>query len=552
MGSVIQKRMAEKLRFLYENDNALTALLEVIAAHPIPAREAALDESEMLLIAYGDHVQGEGRAHLETLRDFAREHLHQMVSGIHILPFYPYTSDDGFSVVDYLTVDPALGDWDDVKRLGHDFRLMFDLVLNHVSASSAWFQGFLRDETPYRDYIMTATPEDDLSTVTRPRTHPLLTPFETTSGTRHVWTTFSTDQVDLNYSNPDVLLEIVRTLLFYVQQGADYIRMDAIAYLWKIPGTTCIHLPKTHTVVQLFRDVLDMAAPWVKIITETNVPHEENISYFGDGHNEAQLVYQFALPPLLLHTLNTENAEALSSWAATLETPSESTTFFNFTASHDGVGVRPLAGLVPDEALNQLIEAVMARGGDVSYKANSDGTRSPYELNITYFDALAVPGEALDISVDRFICSQAIMLALAGVPGIYLPSLFGAANWHEGVRETGRARTINREKFEVNTLKNMVDDPNTRYGKVFRRYRELLRVRRSQAAFHPGVSQKVLDMDTGVFALERDELLAIHNVSSAKVTVDLGQGLWHDLITETDHRQNIGLRPYQFAWLIPG
>lgn len=309
----LQERIADLLKAIY-GDAELLPSIEALIDQANIAPRPTLKQEGPILIAYGDHVQAEGMKPLQALHYFARQHLKGLIDSVHLLPFYPYTSDDGFSVVDYMAVDPALGKWEDVQAIGRDFRLMFDLVLNHTSASSAWFQAFLRGEAPYDQYFATASPDDDLSAVVRPRTHPLLTPFETTSGTRHVWTTFSTDQVDLNYAHPPVLLDMLRILLDYVRLGADYVRLDAIAYLWKTIGTPCIHLPQTHAIVQLMRAVLDAAAPWVKLITETNVPHHENITYFGDGLHEAQMVYNFALPPLLLHSLLVGSAETLSAW----------------------------------------------------------------------------------------------------------------------------------------------------------------------------------------------------------------------------------------------
>lgn len=551
--TTLENRIADKLQFLYGEParaQLLARIRHLIDAHPIAPRTAALSESDVLLIAYGDHVQSPGEMPLRTLHRFASERLRDLISGVHILPFYPYTSDDGFSVVDYLQVDPALGDWDDVQRLGGDFRLMADLVLNHISASSAWFQGFLKGDPRYRDYFVTVDPSLDLSAVVRPRTHPVLTPFETAEGVRHVWTTFSEDQIDLNFANPDVLIEVLKSLLVYVQRGADFIRLDAVAFLWKIPGTSCIHLPQTHAVVQLMRDVLDLCAPWVILITETNVPHAENLSYFGDGHNEAQMVYQFALPPLLLHTLYTGDARDLTAWAATLETPSDATTFFNFSASHDGIGVRPVTGLLSADALQALVDGVQARGGRISYRTNTDGTQSPYELNITYFDALATPGEPLADSVARYLVSQSIQMALAGVPGVYLPSLFGSPNWQAGVAQTGRARTINREKFDLATLSALLDDPHSRQGQVFRRYSHLLKLRRSLAVFHPSSPQVIHDLSPAVFAVERGgDLLALHNVTDQPLTLDLPAGYGRDLIAGEAHAGRITLRPYQVAWL---
>ncbi|HMD81668.1 MAG TPA: alpha-amylase family glycosyl hydrolase, partial [Anaerolineales bacterium] len=337
-----------------------------------------------------------------------------VVKGIHILPFYPWTSDDGFSVVDYRKVDPALGDWKHISAMQSHFRLMFDGVINHISSQSEWFKAFLNDDPRYRDYFVVIEGSPDPSQVVRPRALPLLTSFSTPSGEKRVWTTFSDDQIDLNFQNPEVLLEILDILLMYVERGAAFIRLDAIAYLWKELGTSCIHLPQTHRVIQFLRAALDEVAPHVQMITETNVPHTDNISYFGDGSNEAQLVYNFALPPLTLHSFHTGDAQVLSSWAKTLTLPSNKTTFFNFLASHDGIGLNPARGILSTADIDVLVEKTLEHGGLVSYKHNSDGSQSPYEMNISYFDALSNPhgNESLGLQIDRFIAAQAIMLSL--------------------------------------------------------------------------------------------------------------------------------------------
>ena len=276
----------------------------------------ALAETDAFLITYGDQVRTPGEPPLQTLADFCAAHLCAVVSGIHLLPFFPYSSDDGFSVMDYRAVDPALGTWDDIARFREKFRLMFDLVANHISVQSKWFQGFLRDDPRERDYFILVPDDADVSRVVRPRTAPLVTRFETARGAKNVWTTFSADQVDLNYGNPAVLVEMVQVMLFYVARGAEFIRLDAIAFLWKEFGTTCLHLPQTHRVIQLLRAILDEVAPQVILITETNVPHSDNISYFGNGADEAQMIYNFALPPLVLHAFNTGDARTLGAGPA--------------------------------------------------------------------------------------------------------------------------------------------------------------------------------------------------------------------------------------------
>jgi hypothetical protein len=419
----------------------------LIERFPARARRKTqrFSEKDVLLITYGDSLRKEGQRPLQTLHGFAERYLKDRFSGIHFLPFFPYSSDDGFSVMDFHTIDPGLGDWQDVRAVGQDFEMMFDFVINHFSAQGQWFADYLADVPGCRDLALEADPTADLSQVTRPRALPLLTPFTKHDGTTvHLWTTFSADQIDFNYRSLDVLEKMLAVMLRYVENGATLLRLDAIAYLWKEIGTPCIHLPQTHAMVKLFRAVLDAVAPDVIIVTETNVPHAENISYFGSGRDEAQMVYNFTLPPLLLHTFVTGDAAVLSEWARTLNLPSDETTFFNFTASHDGIGVRPLEGILPPAEVDALARHAEAMGGQVSRKNNPDGTQSPYELNVTYVDAiLGDPGLE---DAGKFMASQAIQYVLPGVPGTYIHSLIGSRNWIEGVNQTGRARTINRGK----------------------------------------------------------------------------------------------------------
>jgi glucosylglycerate phosphorylase len=558
----ITARIRDTLKTLYpdayaEIDHQLTKLIHPAAP---AAKTLSLSERDVMLIAYGDHVFRADEKPLKTLDDVLAQ-LALPLTSVHLLPFYPYSSDDGFSVIDYYQIDPALGTWEDVRRLSTRYRLMFDAVFNHISAHSEWFQAFLRGEKPYTDYFVTLDANADVSKVVRPRTHPLLTPFETANGRQYIWTTFSDDQIDLNIMNPDVLIELVKALLFYVEQGAQYIRLDAIAFLWKEVGTTSLHLPETHAVIQLMRDVLDLVAPEVILITETNVPHEENLSYFGDGTNEAQLVYQFTLPPLILHTLHIGDARQLTEWAKTIKRISDRTTFFNFTASHDGIGLRPVQGILSEAETDALVQRTLAHGGRVSYRNNSDGTQSPYEMNITYFDAITAPeitNQNPDMAVDRFILSQAIMLAFVGMPGIYLHSLFGSRNDHKGVQATGRARSINREKLNADELLATLADSTSLTHNVFQRYKQLLEIRTSEPAFHPLGEQQVLDVHPQIFALERtspdgtSRVLALHNISGETVTYTPAAEISGvDLFGEKpiERGSSISLTPYQVCWI---
>ncbi|MBL8099600.1 MAG: hypothetical protein JNK81_10480 [Anaerolineales bacterium] len=544
----------------------------------IQARDGALTEHDSMLITYGDQVQRGNEKPLQTLKTFCEIHLDNIVNAIHILPFYPWTSDDGFSVVDYRQIDKKLGDWKDVSAFQLKFKLMFDAVINHISSQSDWFQKFLQDDSHYQNYFVTVEGNPDLSQVVRPRALPLLTSFVTPSGEKKVWTTFSADQIDLNYKNPQVLFEILDILSLYIQHGATFIRLDAIAYMWKEIGTSCIHLPQTHAIIQFLRKALNQIAPHVHLITETNVPHVDNISYFGNGYNEAQLVYNFALPPLTLHTFHTSDATKLSAWAKTLTLPSDKTTFFNFLASHDGVGLNPARGILSSAEIDSLVEKTIEHGGLISYKHNSDGSKSPYEMNINYFDALSnlnalspgtatrattLPpsssaGETLDLQVSRFISAQAIMLSIIGVPGIYFHSLFGSRNWREGVEQTKHNRTINRQKCSFDELQKELNDENSLRSKVFKKYSELLKARKSSPAFHPHGSQKILEFHKSIFAIERispDEkirVVCLHNVSSQKISFDTHFESGIDLFTNQKFQiSKVNLEPYQVLWFTP-
>ncbi|MDQ4077873.1 MAG: alpha-amylase family glycosyl hydrolase [Chloroflexota bacterium] len=578
--SIVQE-LREHLEFLYPEvevgdllKRLVSRLEEFSRAHPglrEKVQEGRVDERDVILITYGDQVQEPDRSPLEILDEFLTTHTTGFLSGVHILPFFPYTSDDGFAVADYLEVSPLLGGWEDIERIAGHFRLMVDLVVNHVSFSSDWFKWFRVGDPYFSDYFITVEPATNLSMVVRPRALPLLTPVETANGIKHVWTTFSADQVDLDFANAEVLLAMTDVLLAYLDHGARIIRMDAIAYLWKEVGTPSIHLPQTHRVVQFWRTVFDAIAPQVIIITETNVPHEENVSYFGDGTNEAQLVYNFPLPPLTLHAFLSGSARHLQQWAATLTTPSDETAYFNFLASHDGIGVRPAEGILSKAELQQIVDRVLRYGGNVSYKTNPDGSKSPYELNINYFDALNDPsaGEPQSLQVDRFMASQAILLSLAGVPGIYVHSLFGSLGWPEGVEQTGRYRTINREKFWRAQVETELATPGSLRNHVFHRYRQLIQARIAEPAFHPQGAQHIIPAHPSLFSFMRTSpdgssyVLCIHNVSNAvqDVSVDLAEypiSLFReltDLVTQEVYRADedqtlsLAVAPYAVLWL---
>lgn len=553
-------------------------------AHKTPEMNAAerefdpcsrFDERDVVLITYGDLLASPGRRPLEALDEVLSRRFPGTFNTIHLLPFFPYSSDRGFAVVDFQEVDPRLGSWEDIERLGERFRLMFDGVFNHVSSKSRWFQRFLNCRPGYEEYFVSfstkeAISPDHLRLIQRPRTTDLLTPFHTMEGVKWVWTTFGPDQVDLNFRNPEVLLRVVEVLLLYVRRGADIVRLDAVSYIWRQLGTDCAHLAQAHALVQLFRSILDVVAPRVALISEANAPHEANLAYFGDGWNESQLLYNFALPPLTLHTFLTGDASHLSRWAETLATPTKATAFFNFLDSHDGIGLQGARGILSAEETDAMIRRVEEAGGLVSYRSDGTGASRPYELNVTWYSALnredAGEDEALQIS--RFIASRSIALALAGVPGVYLPSLFGSKNDIDAVRSGEGSRAINRDTIDLPMLEQMLGDERTWVAKVARRFEQLVRTRIATAAFHPAASQQILTGHRHVFAILRvpaagDCVLALTNVTERRQRfrcsrTRLGRFAtrWRDLLSEAEVTTTpagieVTLAPYGVLWLSP-
>ena len=541
-----------------------------------PANTAGHDaptwsEKDQWVICYGDSILDEGTPPLAVLDTFLQSYLGDAISGVHVLPFFPWSSDDGFSVIHYREVNSELGEWAHIQTLASHYDLMADLVLNHVSRESLWFVDYLTGSLPGRDYFIEVDPDTDVSQVTRPRSSPLLVPISTRRGTRHVWATFSEDQIDLNFENPDVLLEFVGILLFYLQQGVRIIRLDAVAFLWKRLGTSCIHLPETHTVVRLLRAIVDEIAPGTLLITETNVPHAENISYFGlerlakGAPDEAHMVYQFALPPLLLHTLTRGEATTIQTWLNSLPVLPEQCTYLNFTASHDGIGVRPLEGLLPDHERDALLELMHRFGGFVSMRSNPDGSDTPYEINITWFEAMCGTRRGPDPwQIARFLCSQAIMLSLQGIPALYIHTLTGTLNDVEGVERSGRLRSINRRRWQLDELALLLESPSTPTHDVFHALPRLLEQRRQEPCFHPNAPQRVIDTPPELLAIERGplrngrRLLSLYNVTDGKFDLAhagdaLNQALtqhhWQPLDPLTAHHEET-LPPYAVRWLV--
>ena len=531
-----------------------------------PAHPADLwSQRDIALITYGDSIVDGGSKPLKVLRDFCEKWLANCVTWVHILPFFPWTSDDGFSVLDYSSVNQALGDWNDINDIATDYRLMADLVLNHCSSRSAWFDNFKQGIDPGRGYFFTKGSSFDVSRVVRPRTSDLTMPVVTWEGEQQVWCTFSHDQEDFDFSNPDVLLEFTRIIRLYLDRGVRIFRLDAVAFTWKRSGTTCINLPEAHDLVRLLRSLIEWVQPDAIIITETNVPNIENLAYFGQ-RDEAHCIYNFALPPLLIHTLVEADSSRITRWLMSMPPAILGTTYFNFLASHDGIGLRPVEGLLSEGVLDSMIDRLQENGALLSWREHADGTRTVYEVNVSLFDAFKHIGEAVDLTLERMILAHAILLGLEGVPAIYLHSFLATNNDLSRVENTGHNRAINRHQWALDELTGLLNDAKSQHARCLQAIKQLIDTRQGQPAFHPNATQFTLNCGRSIFGFWRQSpdraqsIFCLYNVTPTSTTIAaaslnlVGSDSWRDLIGgETvdlfSEDPTIELGPYQAVWL---
>jgi len=547
------------LRIIYSKESAnqvfgeLKNLMDVYARTEVINKKrkkyddrVVINEKDAFLITYPDTIYKNGESPLFTLYNFLKKYVKDAVTAVHILPFFPSSSDGGFAVKNYKEVDPGFGSWGHIRKIAQDYRLMVDLVMNHVSSKSKWFARFLQGDKRYWEYFIWADRPIDMPAVFRPRETPLFTKFDTAMGEKYVWTTFSADQIDLNFKNPEVLLKITDVFLFYLSQGVEIIRLDAIGYVWKEPHTSCVNLSKTHQIVKLFRRVLEYVAPYALILTEANFPYMDNISYFGEGH-EANMVYNFSLPPLVVDAFGRNDTSYIR---AETNRHRQDLLFFDILASHDGIGLSSAKEILKKADFDNLLRITRTHGGLISYEVK-DGVKVPYELNISYFDSINNPNQASDpLAVKKFIASQAIMLALKGVPGIYVHSLLGSRNDFKGVKDSGIKRMINRERLSQDVIDPTLSDVHSLRYQVLNSFLRLLNDRKQILSFHPSGAREVLDADKRLLVVMRqfkdERVYTVVNVSDDTVKSPEYRGKL-DLITHTSFNGKVA--PYGVYFL---
>lgn len=545
--------------------NELLAIMQVSpeAQSPQP-HQNKWHANDIAMITYGNSVLKNDELPLQTLKRFLDDYFADCINTVHILPFFPYCSDDGFAVKDFFQVNPELGNWSDINAIAKDYRLMADLVINHGSSSSQWFQNFIAGEGEGHDYFYTCESDTPVSLVVRPRVNPLLRETETVHGIKHVWCTFSHEQVDFDFRNTEVLKTFVRIIRFYLDQGVRLFRLDAVAFLWKQAGTSCLNLPQTHELVRLLRLLIEQAQSDAVIITETNIPNRENLSYFGNA-NEAHWIYNFSLPPLLLNTFISGNCQYLRQWLMSMPPAQNGTAYFNFIASHDGIGLRPAEGLLTDSEIAALISTMQGFGGEISWRAAENNIKKPYEINISLYDALQGTVKGPDQwHHARFICAHGIMLALEGIPGIYIHSLLATGNDYQRLAQHQHNRAINRHQWDDNAIRAALTHPANNHSMIYRKLTELIKLRMQQPAFHPNATQYTLQLGDSLFGFwrqsidRRQSIFCIFNISDQLQNVRIADlnlvatDDWHDLISGDaidSWQSDVQLSPYQCLWL---
>jgi sucrose phosphorylase len=519
-------------------------------------------QNTIVMITYADTIEDKNSLPINSINKFLKEYCADTFEIVHILPFFPSSSDKGFSVKDYYSVYHQFGQWNDILRISKEFGVMADVVINHGSSESLWFKNFIKGEGKGSDYFLNFDEPFDTSKVVRPRTSDLLNPVETADGTKYIWCTFSKDQVDYNFSNPVVLFEFIQIIIFYLSRGITVFRFDAVAFIWKKIGTSCINLEKTHEIVRLFRTLLTYLSPKAILVTETNTPARENVSYFGNA-NEAHWIYNFSLPPILIYSILAGDSSYLEKLTMSMPPSQLGTSYLNFIASHDGIGLRPAETFLTKDEISRFINLMEQNGGRVSYRSNNTDTPEPYEINITLFDAMKESfNKEVNLYLERFICIHAIMLSLEGVPAFYIHSLFGTQNDYALYKQNNQNRSLNRGKIKISEID--LSNESESQSHIFLQLKKLMLIRKKQPAFHPNAVQFTLHLGSNLYGIWRQSLdkkqsiFCISNLTDEIVKLSLldlnliGFDHWRDIITEIeidDITSEIEFSPYQTMWL---
>ena len=519
-----------------------------------------ISQNTILVISYGDSITDVGKKSLKVFRSFFNKYLRNYFNSVHFLPFYPSSSDSGFAVKDHYKIDSRLGSWSDINKFSKTTNIMADLVINHASSRGLWFANFLKNKSPGKNYFFTVNKKFNVSKVIRPREHRLLKKIKLFNKNQYLWRTFSPDQIDLNFKNPKVLMRFLKIIINSLKHGVSIFRLDAIAYLWKENGTKCINHNNTHNIIKFIRFFSEQLNTKSLIITETNLPEKENLSYFGN-QDEANWIYNFSLPPLIVYSFLFEDSLKITQWSKKLKKTKKNNNYLNFIASHDGIGMRPIEGLINNIQLKKLFSRLKKNGGEFSYRRIQGKSKKVYEANITLCNAF----EKTDFDkkgkyfLERFISAHAIMFAFEGIPAVYFNSIFGTANDNSKYIISGNKRDLNRYRWKKVRLEKLLNNKSSKQTIYYKNMVYLLNVRKKQKAFHPDASQITLKLGSKIFAIKRlsidkkQSIICLTNVTSRKqfINLNINKNKFKNLLMDKliFVNKKLELKPFQTVWI---
>ena len=523
-------------------------------------KKIKISEKTSVLICYGDSLlNGNKEKTIQIFRKFYKKKLEKFFEIIHFLPFYPSSSDSGFAVKDHYQVDKKLGNWSDIFNQSKKTNIMADVVINHASSKGLWFKNFLRNKSPGKDYFLTVNNKFDISEVVRPRENKLLKKISIFKKDNLIWRTFSDDQIDLNFKNPRVLLRFIKIMINLSNHGVTIFRLDAIAYLWKKSGSKCINLKETHEIVRLLRIICNLLKSKPIIITETNLPERENLSYFGKNNNEAHWIYNFSLPPLLVHSFLFEDSTYLNKWCKNLPSTMIGNNYLNFIASHDGIGMRPVEGYLNKKNLSKFFRRLKKNGGRLSHRKVQGSSKKVYEANITLFNAFKKTDydKKGKFFLERYVSAHAIMIAFEGIPAIYFNSIFGTSNDEYKYIISGNKRDLNRYKWNKNRLESLLKNKNSKQSLFYHKVMKLLWIKRQNKAFHPNAKRENLNLGKKIFGFKRtslDKKQIIYNITNLsskhqKFNFNYKFREYKNLLDKSKLSYNLVLKPFETLWL---
>ncbi len=433
--------------------------------------------NKIMLITYADSM-GKNITELHRILD---KYYNRAVGGVHILPFFPSSADRGFAPICYDRVDERFGSFEDIEQLGKDYYLMFDFMVNHISAQSEYYKDFLnnKDKSRYKDFFIRYSEfwkggepsESQMDRIYKRKPGPPYVEAEFSDGSvEKIWCTFCREQIDLDVTKAAAMEFIKDVIENMCVRGASIIRLDAFAYAVKKADTSCFFVePEIWDLLYEINDIVKKHN--VEILPEIHEHYKIPMKLSQKGF----WIYDFALPVITLHALYNHTGEYLKRWLKM--SPMKQ---FTTLDTHDGIGIVDVKDLLPDEEIDKVKEQMYNQGANVKriYSASEYNNLDIYQINTTYYSALGNNDQA-------YLLARAIQFFAPGIPQVYYVGLLAGKNDIELMEKTKNGRDINRHYYSYNDIENELKRP------VVSKLRELMEFRNSHPAFDLNGSIKV-------------------------------------------------------------